>query len=64
LLVFYIFVITVLKKRLLYFDIVIFVTDSVVMERRVVELEPTSVNSADSKYSVQALAALAEVNIN
>ncbi|XP_060598596.1 protein dopey-1-like isoform X2 [Ruditapes philippinarum] len=35
--------------------------DSVVMERRVVELEPTSVNSADSKYSVQALAALAEI---
>ncbi|XP_053397950.1 protein dopey-1-like isoform X3 [Mercenaria mercenaria] len=35
--------------------------ESVVMEKRVVELEPTSVNSADSKYSVQALAALAEI---
>ena len=34
------------------------------MERRVVELEPTSVNSADSKYSVHALAALAEVSMD
>ncbi|KAL4233674.1 Protein dopey-1 [Mactra antiquata] len=35
--------------------------ESVVLEKRVAEFEPSRINSADSKYSVQALCALAEI---
>ena len=37
-------------------------TDNKMMQRRVADLDPTKVNSTDSKYSVQALTAMAEVS--
>jgi len=38
------------------------IADSVLTKKRVADLDPTKANSAEGKFSVQALATLAEVS--